>query len=231
MPREAFHTSIDNVQALLIRLGGVAEEAIHKAVTSLETQNLAEARLVLDGDDVLDEMENEIEERVLRLLALQQPLAKDLRTLSAIWKTATDFERVGDYAANIAERTLWIGNIPLIKPLVDIPQMARSAEKMLRESLDAFVRRDIELAAQVCAADDVVDKLYADLFEELMGFVASGDSTRSIQAVQLLFVARYLERVADHATNVSERVIYMVTGKQVAHEGKMYGDEIEGGKS
>ncbi len=224
MARASFHASLDNVQALLLRLGGAAESAIYRAVESLETQNLQNAQAVIDGDDELDELENEVEEQVMRLLALQQPLARDLRTLSTIWKTATDLERVGDYAVNIAERVLWIGTVPLIKPLVDIPRMARMAEQMLRESLDSFVRRDIELAAKVCADDDAVDDIYADLFDELIGMVTSGDKGTATQAVQLLFVARYLERVADHATNLAERVVYMVTGRRVAHQGNMLSD-------
>ncbi len=218
MTRQTFHAQLTHLQERLLQLGAAAEVAVSKAVDSLDSQNLEEAKAVLDGDNVLDQLQNEIEEDVLKLIALQQPLARDLRTLGAILQTATDLERIGDYAENIAERTLWIGVEPLIKPLVDIPKMARMAEAMLRESLDSFVKRDVSLAHKVVDDDEAVDDIYATLFDELMEFVSSGNSVTARQAVQLLFVARYLERIADHATNVAERVIYMVTGERIAHQ-------------
>lgn len=218
MTRQTFHAQLTHLQERLLQLGAAAEVAVNKAVDSLEAQDLEEAQAVLDGDNELDKLQNEIEEEVLKLIALQQPLARDLRTLGAILQTATDLERVGDYAENIAERTLWIGKEPLIKPLVDIPKMARMSEAMLRDSLDSFVKRDVQLAQKVVDDDEAVDQIYATLFDELMDYVSSGNVVSARQAVQLLFVARYLERIADHATNVAERVIYMVTGEWIAHK-------------
>lgn len=216
--RQAFITNLAHTQKLLLNLGAAAEDAIRQAIASLAAQNLVDAKAIIANDDQLDLMEQELEENVIKLLALQQPLAKDLRTLSAIWNTAADLERIGDYAENIAERTLWIGKTPLIKPLNDILSMAHMAQNMLQESLDAFSRRDVELAKKVCLDDDPVDLLYATLFDELMHSVASSNVAQATQAVQLLFIARYLERVADHATNIAERVIYMVTGERVSHQ-------------
>lgn len=209
-------------------MGSMVEAAIHQSIRSLRDQDLELARAVIDSDDRLDDLEMKIEEDCLHLIALQQPLASDLRVISTILKTVTDLERMADYATNIAERTLWIGSRPLIKPLIDIPRMAETAQRMVRESLDAFVKRDVELAIKVCLDDEPVDELYAQLFDELMGFVEKGGEGHvAAQAMQLLFAARYLERIADHATNVGERVIYMVTGRRVSHQLKAEGEWLK----
>lgn len=209
------------MQQEILKMGSLVEEAIHRSIKGLKHQDLALAQSVIVGDDRIDELEVAIEEKCMRVIALQHPVAGDLRTVGAVLKTITDIERIGDQATNIAEITLRIGNQPLIKPLVDIPRMSDMAEKMVRQSLDAFVNRDVELAKQVCYADDPIDELYAFLFDELMGFVLEGDDMRrATQAINLLFVARYVERIADHATNIAERVIYMVTGERVPHQMK-----------
>lgn len=219
MTRQGFHREIEDLQQEILRMGSMVEDAIHRAITSLKTQDLDLAAAIIDGDDKIDAMEQDIEEKCLKLIALQQPLAKDLRTISTILKTVTDLERIGDQANNIAEITLRIGHEPLIKPLIDIPRMAEMSQRMVKESLDAFVNQDVDLARKVCRDDEPVDQLYSDLFDELMGFILEGgDVHRATQAINLLFVARYLERVADHATNIGERVIYMVTGERVAHQ-------------
>ena len=215
MTREGLDKSLSDLRQDLLKMGSMVEEAIHLAVESLAGQDLELARRIIDGDDVIDDLSLKIEEDCIRLIALQQPIAKDLRVITTVLKTVTDLERIADHATNIAEITGRIGKTPLIKPLIDIPKMAAAVEKMVRDSLKAFVDRDINLAKANCLNDDVIDKMYEALFNELTGFVkAGGDSVRIVQALNLLFAARYLERVGDHATNIGERVIYLVTGKR-----------------
>jgi phosphate transport system protein len=214
MPREILDKMLGDLQHELVRMGSMAEEAIHLAVDSLAEQDLNVAKRIIAGDDLIDTLALTIEEECIRLIALQQPIARDLRVITTVLKTVTDLERIADHAVNIAEITLRIGADKLIKPLVDIPRMARMAEEMLRSSLKSFVDRDVELAKANCLKDEDVDKLYEALLIELTGFCTCGrDEQSSHQALNLLFVARFLERVADHATNIGERVIYLVTGK------------------
>ena len=214
MTRESLDKSLSSLQQDLLKIGSMVEEAIHLAVESLAKQNLNLARKIINGDDSIDDLSLKIEEDCIRLIALQQPIAGDLRVITTVLKTVTDLERIADHATNIAEITEKIGNAPLIKPLIDIPKMALMAEKMIRDSLKAFVNRDVQLAKDTCLKDDEIDKLYETLFEELTGFILTGaDSAKVVQSMYLLFVARDLERVGDHATNIGERVIYLVTGK------------------
>ena len=171
-------------------------------------------------------MEKDLEERCVKLIALQAPLAGDLRTIHTILKVVTDLERIGDQAINIAELTLRLSGEPLIKPLVDIPKMAEMAGSMLHRALKSFVDGDTGLAREVCLADDAVDELYSRLYDELIELsLGAGDRARATQAINLLFAARFLERIADHATNIAERVIYMVEGRRVPHQLKGYRDE------
>lgn len=219
MARQRFQQEIKNLQLDMLQMGSMVERAVQSAVHSLKVQDLKEAQAVLDHDDEIDAFEEKIEEACFHLIMLQQPMAGDLRTIGAILKTLTDLERLGDYANNIAEVTLRIGTMPLIKPLVDIPKMATKAQSMVRRALDAFMDDDVEAARAVCLEDDDVDTMYSLLFEELEGMVAKGgDTIRINQAINLLFVARYLERIADHATNIAERAIYKVTGERVPHQ-------------
>lgn len=219
MARGAFDQELVQLQQEILRMGTLVEKAVELAVQSLRDGDVQMAVQVIDDDDLVDRLEVELEERCIRLIALQQPLAGDLRIIGTVLKVITDLERVADYATNIAEITVRLAGAPLFKPLVDIPRMARMAQQMLRQSLDAFVQRDVELAEAVCRADDPVDELFSALYDELMGYINEGaDRQRISQAINLIFVARYLERIADHATNIGERVIYMVTGKRVAHQ-------------
>lgn len=215
MTREGLDKSLSELQQEMLRMGSMVEEAIHYSVESLAKQNLDLAQQIIDGDDRIDDLSLKIEEDCIRLIALQQPIAKDLRVITTVLKTVTDLERIADHATNIAEITRRIGNTPLIKPLIDIPKMAKMAETMVRDSLKAFIDRDTAFAKQICLRDDEIDKLYESLFNELTGFVlAGGENQRVVQAMNLLFAARYLERVGDHATNIGERVIYLVTGRR-----------------
>ncbi|BAS28483.1 phosphate signaling complex protein PhoU [Limnochorda pilosa] len=219
MPREAYENELQRLKEELLKMGGLVEELTALATRSLADQDEETARRVIRLDDVIDRMDDEIEERCMRLIALQQPLARDLRLIGGILKVVTDLERIADYGVNIAEITLRIAQEPLIKPLIDIPRMAAMAQEMTRHSLDSLVRQDVRLAEEVCHADDPVDELYSSLFDELIGFVLEGgEARRATQAINLIFVARYLERIADHATNIAERVIYIVTGERVPHQ-------------
>ena len=225
MSRESYQRELQSIQEEILKMGSLVEKQIHEAVRFLSNQDLEGAQAVLAKDDLVDQMQIDIEEHCMRLIALQQPVASDLRTIVAIFKITTDVERIGDHACNIAELTLRIGEQQLIKPLDDIPQMARLTEAMVRDSLTAFVKRDLELAEKVRQADEPVDEMYSMLFDELIGFVLQGgDGRRASQAINLLFAARYLERIADHATNIAERVMYMVTGHRLDHMSTGSGD-------
>lgn len=198
-------------------MGGRSTEAIHLAIASLASQDLELAQKVVDGDDVIDRMNKEIEDECIRLIATQQPIAKDLRIVTTVLKTTTDLERIADHATNIAEITLRIGRKPLIKQLVDIPAMAKTVEERVHSALEALINRDVEKATETCLSDELVDQQYEKLLLELMGYIGSGDDGDRLQALNLLFTARFLERVGDHATNIAERVIYLVTGNYVKY--------------
>lgn len=207
---------LETIHHDILGMGTLVEEAIYDADRALSHQDLALAQRVVEGDEAIDELERHIEASCVRLLALKRPLASDLRAVTTALKVITDLERMGDHATEIAGIALKIGSDPLIKPLIDIPHMSAMARQMVHESLDAFVRRDVDLARKVCQDDDPVDKLYFGLYDELLGFIMQGEDTlRAGQALSLLFVARFLERIADHATNIAERVIYLVTGERV----------------
>lgn len=212
--RQSYNHELETLRQEILKMGTRVEEAIGQAVKSLTQQDLEMAKTVMAGDDEIDHMESDIEDKCMLLIARQQPLARDLRIIGTGLKITTDLERVGDHAFDIAKITLSIGKQPLIKPLVDIPRMSEMAQKMLKDSLNAYINLDITLAEQVCADDDAVDVLYHQTFRELLTYMMEDPSTIK-QATQLLFVARYLERVADHATNIGEWVIYLVTGQRM----------------
>lgn len=214
--RAAFENDLRRLQTEILKMGSMAETAIAHAILSLQTQDGKLAASVITGDDEVDRMELGIEELCVKLIALQQPLAGDLRVITGMLKICTDIERLADLATNVAEVALRIGKAPLIKPLEDIPEMANIAQSMVRDGLNALVARDAAAARAVCLRDDEVDQMYSQLHAELMEFICSSLSSKDVeQAVDLLFVARQLERIADHATNIAERVIYMVTGMRV----------------
>lgn len=199
----------------LLEMGRAVEAAIAEAVAALQERDRARAEAVVAGDGAIDRMELAIESECLRLIALHQPLAGDLRRLGTVLKVITDLERIADHAADIARATLRVGDEPWIKPLVDIPRMAEIARVMVRWALDAFLRHDADLGRRLAARDDELDALYAQVFRELLVLMASDPGTIR-QATHLLLVAQHLERIGDHATNVAEWVIYMVTGERPA---------------
>ncbi len=211
MVRERFTQKILDVKQKVLKMGALVENIIDTAVTALKTQDLDLARDVLKKDDEIDQLELEIEKECMMLLALQQPLAKDLRTIASVLKIITDLERMGDNAVNIAEVILEIGEEPIMNSLKDIPNMADIAQKMLKMSLDAFVNEDIALAEKAAERDEDVDRLYETVINDILNIITEKRELTK-QGTKLLFLGRYLERIADHSTNICERTIYMITG-------------------
>lgn len=212
--RQSYNHELEELRNEILEMGNRVELAIGQAVASLTTQDVEMAKRVMAGDDYIDNMESDIEDKCMVLIARQQPLARDLRIIGTGLKITTDLERVGDHAFDIAKIALSVAGQPLIKPLVDIPRMSAMAQKMLKDSLVAYINLDIALAERVCTADDEVDDIYHQTFRELLTYMME-DPRNIKQATQLLFVARYLERVADHATNIGEWVIYLETGQRM----------------
>jgi len=211
-----FELELEALQEQVLLMGGRVESIIQKSISALERRDPALARQVIVDDVVIDRMENEIDERCLRLLALQQPLAGDLRFITGALKISNDLERVGDHAVNIAGGADRLAGLPPLKPLVDIPRLATLATGMLREALNAFVRHDAEAARQICRRDDAVDALNRQLFRELISFMIEDPSTIT-RAMELILVARNLERVADLATNVAEEVVFIAEARVIKH--------------
>ncbi len=209
--REAFDRELTGLQDDLLRMGALVEEAVRRSIEVLRARSVEQADAVIEADNTIDALHLDLEERCLRLMATQQPMAKDLRTIAAVWTITIDLERIGDHAEDVARATKRMADQPLLKPLIDIPQMAEIVQQMLRAGLDAFVQRDAGLAQEMAAMDDRVDHLYGQVFRELLTYML--EDPRNIQrATHLLMVAQGLERMGDHATNIAERVIYMVTG-------------------
>jgi phosphate transport system protein len=197
-------------------MGGLVENAIRNSIRSLVDRDEALARTVWDIETRINQMDIEVDEYATRLLATQQPVARDLRFLTAAIKINSDLERMGDLAINIAERALSLIGRALVKPLIDIPHMSRIVERMVRNSLDSFVRRDSELARSVLLADDEVDDLKKAVYDELLSLTEAGKAPAAA-AFDLMFVAHNLERIADHATNIAEDVLFLVKGIDVRH--------------
>jgi len=221
-----FERDLDVLKERLLAMGGRAESIVLKSVESLKRRDEALANEVLADDRLLDRLEIEIEERCVHLLALQQPMARDLRFITAALKISNDLERVGDHAVNIAGGTLRLTGQPQLKPLVDIPRMADLAIGMLHDALDAFVRRDAETARRLVLRDDAVDQLNRQVFRELVSFMIEDPGTIS-RAMELILVARNLERVADLATNVAEEVVFIAEARIIKHHAEDAGSEAE----
>jgi phosphate transport system protein len=212
MTRASFDQDLNKLQDELLTLGTIVEDGLIASVEILKQQNLAEARRLIAYDAEINKRRYKIEETALSLIATQQPMASDMRTLAAVLEIVTELERMGDYAKGIAKICLLIGEQPFIKPLVDIPKMAEKTRAMLQSALDAFVRRDAELARQIPAQDDEVDDLYNQVYRELLTLIMSNPHNID-QATHLLWAAHNLERAADRVTNICERVIFTVTGE------------------
>ncbi|MFD0870147.1 Phosphate transport system protein phoU homolog [Chlamydia abortus] len=211
--RPNYRQSLAELQRYLMKMGNEVEQQIQQAVQSLTDLDERKAKETVSRDDSIDDMMMRIEERCLRLIALQQPMATDLRIIGMTLKIAIDLERIADHAVDIAKVTLRLSGEKLVKPLVDIPRMAEAAMGMVKDSLLAFTERDIQRAAALAEQDDVVDHIYSSMLQEITGMLGKEPSSNR-QWIHLLLVANYLERVADHATNIGEGVIYLVTGKR-----------------
>ena len=211
-----FDEALAHLKERLLLMAGTAEQAVGKSVKALVDRNAALAEEVITEDALVNQLEVEIEDTCLTLLARYQPEAKDLRFIAMVFKIVNDLERVGDQAVNISEQTLDLLKEPLLKPLIDIPKMAMLAQQMLKDSLDSFVNRDAELARAICRRDDEIDYLNDQVYQELLQYMAKDGSTAA-RAVALILVARHLERVADHATNIAEDVFYLVRGTTIKH--------------
>ena len=212
--RSQFEEELKALNIKLLKMGSMVQNIIEVSVQALAKQDLDRAKSVFELDDDIDALELEIEHQCMSLIARQQPIAKDLRTIGTILKIITDLERMGDHAVNIAKVTLEIGENKLIKPLIDIPKMAGLTADMVNKSLDAFMHEDIDLAKELDTDDEQVDDLYEAIYLELIEMMLENPEIIK-QATQLLFIGRYLERTADHATNIGERIIYMVTGERM----------------
>jgi phosphate transport system protein len=211
-----FEKELDQLKENLLEMARLAEEATNNAVQSIVKRDSDLAQTTFAGEDRINKMEIAIEEMCLKLLALRQPMAADLRFITAALKITTDLERIGDQAVNIAERAISLNQEPQIKPYIDIPRMAQIAQSMVRDVLDAFVNRDSKLARSVCERDDVVDGLHDQILRELITYMIADPKTIT-RSVHLMFVSRCLERIADHATNVAEDVIFMVDALVIKH--------------
>jgi phosphate transport system protein len=200
----------------VLRIGSLVEAAIHDSVKSLVERNSDLAQKVIERDHKINALDVEIDEECIRLIALRQPKARDLRFITTAMKITTDLERIGDLAENIAERAIELNDEPQLKPYIDIPRMAEITEEMVRDSLDAFVRGCSKIPYEVIKKDDEVDNLNAQVFNELLFFMIQDPHTVS-RATRISYVSKYLERIADHATNIAEMVIYMCEGKIIRH--------------
>ncbi|MSQ07333.1 MAG: phosphate signaling complex protein PhoU [Dehalococcoidia bacterium] len=214
MPRLDLDNQLKTLRQEVIILAGMVEKAITRAVDSLKTRDMETSQRVVREDDFIDQKRFEIEERCIDIIATQQPIARDLRTIIALLHITQELERMGDYAEGIAKISIMMGDTPLLKPLIDIPRMADKSILMLRKSLEALSDRDVVKAQQVCQDDDEVDALYDQVYRELLLYMIQDPQTIQ-RATWLLWTAHDLERIADRATNIAERVIYSVTGKMV----------------
>ena len=211
-----FDEELKNLKSKLLRMGGMVEDQIQGALRALVERDSDLAREVIENDHRVNALDVEVDEDCLSLLALQQPTARDLRFITTAMKISTELERMSDLSENICERAIELNEEPQLKPYIDIPRMANGALKMVRDALDAFVASDSGLAREVCADDDFIDDLTEQLFRELLSFMLENPKTIT-RAIRITFIAKYLERIADHATNVAELVVYMVEGKIIRH--------------
>lgn len=216
MTQRHFDEELGELKTKLLRMAGMAEGQIDNALTSLIMRDSALARRVIERDHQVNALDVEIDDDSIGLLALHQPAAHDLRLVTTVMKIATELERISDLAENVSERSIELNDEPQLKPYIDIPRMGNLARLMVKESIDAFVKEDATLARKVLTDDDFVDDLMEQLFRELLSFMIENPRTIT-RAIRLSFIAKYLERIADHATNIAELVVYLVEGKIIRH--------------
>ena len=212
--RSRFDKELSLLNQDLIQMGSMIEISIEGAAQALINRDIELAKKIIVADDDIDNMENEIEARCLKLILQQQPVASDLRLISSILKMITDLERIGDQAQDISEIVILLSKTDFIKKLVHLPQMAEATIKMVKDSIDAFVNKDIDLANSVIEYDDVVDDLFIVIKNELISLIRE-DAKNGEQAIDLLMIAKYFERIGDHAENIAEWVVYSMTGEHV----------------
>jgi phosphate transport system protein len=216
MERHHFEEELQALKNRLLTMGALVEERAHQAVKALVNRNQDAADAVISSDKEVNDLHIEIDDRCLKLLATQSPLAVDLRLITSAMKINSDLERIGDQAVNIAENVIKLLPQPPLKPLIDIPRMAEIAQQMTRDALDSFVRKDAALARDVLKRDDEVDNLKDQVFRELLTYMMADPGTIQ-RALALILISRNLERIADHATNIAEDVIFLVEAKDVRH--------------
>jgi phosphate transport system protein len=216
MERHHFEADLQVLKQRLLTMGAQVEERAHRAVRSLIDRRLDEAERIIASDQEVNDLQIEIDDRCVKLLALQQPAASDLRLIMAALKINDDLERIGDQAVNIAENVIKVLPQPPLKPLIDIPRMAEIAQSMTRDALDSFVRKDAEMARGVLKRDDEVDQLKDQVFRELLTYMMADPGTIQ-RALALILISRNIERIADHATNIAEDVIFLVEARDVRH--------------
>jgi phosphate transport system protein len=214
-----YEEDLRGLRAGLLRMGGLVERQIVEAVESLVNRNTEQARETIQRDVEVNRLDTEMDQRCINLLALHQPTASDLRFITTGLKITTDLERIGDNAVNLSERAIELNTEPQLKPYIDIPRMAEITQNMVKDALDAFMREDIELAGEVIARDDEVDQLNYQTYRELLSYMVEDPQTIP-RATKILFISKYLERIADHATNIAEMVVYMVKGRSIKHMDK-----------
>ncbi|HYH07804.1 MAG TPA: phosphate signaling complex protein PhoU [Thermoanaerobaculia bacterium] len=213
-----FDKEIEHLKELLLRMGALVEDQINDSIRALLERDTAVAQRVIDSDSAVDSMELEIDQHTIELIAMMQPAAVDLRFVAAAMKITPELERIADLAVDVCERAIELNREPQLKPLIDIPRLARNAQDMVRQALDAFVRRDPVLAREVIARDDEVDLLTEQSFRELLTYMLE-DSRNISRAIRLTFIGKYFERMADGATNICEMVVYLAEGKVIKHQG------------
>lgn len=205
-----------HLNEMLLKMAALVEAAIKCSVESLVERESELAQQVIKDDHKINALDVKIDEECIRLLALKQPMGKDLRLITTAMKITTDLERIGDNAVNIAERAIELNQEPLLKPYIDIPRMSGIVQGMVRDTIDAFVNEDVKLAKDIIMRDDSVDDLNEMVWKELM-FIMTQDPSTVSRAVKITYISKYLERIGDHATNVAETVVYMVAGKIIRH--------------
>ena len=211
MLRADFENNLNLIQDEILELSSMVEHSILKSIQALKNRDVTSSQQVIDDDDLIDTKQAEIEEKCIQLIALESPVAGDLRIIVSVMMIAIELERIGDYAEGIGKISVLMGDMPPLKPLIDIPRMAENATKMLRLSIDSFVKRDPHTALNVCDLDDEIDDTYNQVYRELLTYMMADPATIQ-RATYLLWVAHDLERSADRATNIAERVLFLVTG-------------------
>ncbi|WHY84724.1 phosphate signaling complex protein PhoU [Neobacillus novalis] len=212
--RANFDNNLKELKEMLLEMAHKSEQAMKESMVALLNQDMDKAKKVIDGDNEIDDMEDAINNKALLLIARESPVATDLRKISVALKVSSEVERLADIAVNIAKSTLQIGNEEYFKDIIDIPKMMGMALEMVSESITAYYSEDIEIAKKCAEKDDAVDNMFGDLIQELLSYIPKNPNATN-QIIQLSFVCRFIERIADHSTNIAENVVYLVTGKRI----------------